>query len=128
VLGALLAGSGVGFAMAVAGWVTFFPVVAHMLLGSIAALPLWCGTAYTVGWVSKSLLHVESEQAVAARDAEAAHALRTPLATIKGMLEVLRLHDSSPEVEAQILAVVEDETNRLLEAPIFTPTRRRHQT
>jgi signal transduction histidine kinase len=119
VIGALLAGPLVGAAMAAAGWALFFPLIAHSDWWSIVALPLWVSVATAVGLLSSALLRLERQRIEAARDLQAAHALRTPVATIHGLVTVLT-GESSDIPSQPLLRAIADETERLLEADVFT--------
>lgn len=119
VIGAVFAGPWVGVAMAAVGWALFFPLVANSHPSSIIALPIWTLAAYLVGALSAGLLRATRERDEAARRREAAHALRAPVATIHGLVEVLRNHTGHEDPESTILRSIEDETERLLRSPLF---------
>lgn len=116
VMGAVFAGPWVGVAMAVVGWALFFPLVANSHPSSVVALPVWVAAAYLVGALSAGLLRATRERDEAARRQEAAHALRAPVATIHGLVGVLR---TRAKAEDPILRSIEDETDRLLRSPLF---------
>ena len=116
VIGAVFAGPWVGVAMAIVGWALFFPLVASSHPSSIVALPVWVAAAYLVGALSAGLLRATRERDEAARRQEAAHALRAPVATIHGLVGVLR---TRTKAEDPILRSIEDETDRLLRSPLF---------
>ena len=120
VFGALLGGPLIGCAMAVTGWAVFFPLVADDRPASVVALPVWLVTAYVAGRVSEAL--VEAQQTLVRRelDNRAAHALRTPVATIHGMVQALRLHDLGPAERETVLDLIESETGGLLESDVLT--------
>ena len=118
VIGAVFAGPWVGVAMAVVGWALFFPLVANSRPSSILALPVWAGAAYLVGALSAGLLRATRERDEAARRQEAAHALRAPVATIHGLVAVLRTRKPA-DADQTILRSIEDETDRLLRSPLF---------
>jgi signal transduction histidine kinase len=118
VVGAVFAGPAVGATMALAGWATFFPLIAESAPGSIVALPVWTATALLVGQLSRVLVRAERGRIEAERDAQAAHTLRTPVATIHGLVGVLRLRGGDEELE-KVVRALEDETERLLASSIF---------
>jgi signal transduction histidine kinase len=120
VVGAVFAGPWVGAALALAGWSVFFPLIAHASPPSVVALPVWVGTAVLVGRLSRGLTEAVRLRTEAERDAQAAHALRTPVATIHGLVRVLRSRDGRDEAEAKVIAAIEDETSRLLESPVLS--------
>jgi len=114
VLGALFGGPAVGVLMVAAGWAVFFPTIADSRLSSVIALPEWTLTVLLVGLLSRALVNVERNRVEAERDLEAAHALRAPVATIRGLVDFLRQRGPrSPEEEKVVLALG-DETDRLL--------------
>lgn len=121
VVGAVFAGPLVGAAMAGVGWAVFFPLVAESHPSSIVALPEWVLAAYLVGALSAALVRAERERAASELHRQAAHALRAPIATIHGLVQVLRRDRSAEE---PIVRAIEDETGRLLESPIFEPEAR----
>jgi signal transduction histidine kinase len=116
VIGAVFAGPWVGVAMATVGWSLFFPLVAESHPSSIVALPEWALAAYLVGALSSALVHAEGERERAELQRRAAHALRAPVATIHGLVQVLQ-RDRRPQ--EPILRSIEDETERLLRSPLF---------
>jgi hypothetical protein len=116
VAGAVFAGPWVGVAMATVGWSLFFPLVAHSHAWSVVALPEWLGAAYLTGVLSAALLRAERARAESELHRRAAHALRAPIATIHGLVAVLRRDRTHEE---QIVRAIEDETGRLLESPVF---------
>src|SRR5262249_7712711 len=101
VMGAVFAGPWVGVAMAVVGWALFFPLIADSKPASIVALAEWALAAYLVGALSAGLVRASRARDEAERQREAAHALRAPVATIHGLVEMLR-RDHRPDVEATI--------------------------
>jgi len=117
--GALLGGPLIGCAMALAGWAVFFPLVADDRPASVVALPVWLVTTYVVGRVSEAL--VEAQQTLVRRelDNRAAHALRTPVATIHGMVQALRVHDLPPAEREKVLGLIESETGGLLQSDVL---------
>lgn len=119
VIGAVFAGPWVGVAMAGVGWGLFFPLVASSHPSSIVALPVWVFAAYLVGALSAGLLRTTRERDEAARRQEAAHALRAPVATIHGLVGVLRNREGRDDAEMTILRSIEDETDRLLRSPLL---------
>jgi signal transduction histidine kinase len=119
VIGAVFAGPWVGVAMAAVGWGLFFPLVANSDASSIVALPVWVAAAYLVGALSAGLLRATRERDEAARRQEAAHALRGPVATIHGLVSVLRARTKREDPELTILRSIEDQTDRLLRSPLF---------
>lgn len=119
VLGAVFAGPWVGVAMAVVGWAIFFPLVANSHPGSLIALLEWSLAAFLVGSVSAGLVRATRERDEVQRRHEAAHALRAPIATIHGLVVVLRDRFRHEGDETTILRSIEDETNRLLRSPLF---------
>ena len=119
VIGAVVAGPWVGVAMAGVGWGLFFPLVASSHPSSIVALPVWVFAAYLVGALSAGLLRTTRERDEAARRQEAAHALRAPVATIHGLVGVLRNRAGRDDAEMTILRSIEDETDRLLRSPLL---------
>jgi signal transduction histidine kinase len=119
VVGAVFAGPWVGMGMALGGWCVFFPLVAGAHAPSVVALPLWLGVAALVGQLSRRLLLAERERAAAEHEARAAHDLRSPVATIHGLVATLRLRTDRDPTDEKVLAAIEDETGRLLEAPFF---------
>src|SRR5579864_399134 len=116
VVGAVFAGPTVGVAMAATGWALFFPLIANSHPSSIVALPIWVVSAYLVGAMSTALVRAERERERVAQQHRAAHALRAPIATIHGLVQVLRRDGTREEA---LLRSVEDETERLLRSPIF---------
>lgn len=119
VLGAVFAGPWVGVAMAVVGWAIFFPLVANSRPGSIIALLEWTLAAYLVGSLSAALVRASRQRDEAERRQEAAHALRAPIATIHGLVVILRDRFRHEPPESTILRSIEDETDRLLSSPLF---------
>jgi signal transduction histidine kinase len=72
-----------------------------------------------VGLLSRAIVKVERRRVEAERDLEAAHALRAPVATIRGLVDFLRSRGPrSPEEEKVVLALG-DETDRLLNSPLL---------
>ena len=124
VVGAVFAGPLVGAAMAGVGWALFFPLVAHSHTASVVALPEWAGAAILTGWLSSSLVEANRARAVADRERAAAHALRSPIATIHGLVEILAARDHKDEVDMRIIGSIEDETERLLRSEVFESHRR----
>jgi signal transduction histidine kinase len=119
VLGALFGGPVVGVLMATAGWAVFFPTIAESDLSSLLALPMWTLTALLVGLLSRAIVVVERQRVEAERDLQAAHELRAPVATIRGLVDFLhRRGTHSPEEEKVVLALG-DETERLLHSPLL---------
>jgi signal transduction histidine kinase len=120
VLGALFGGPVVGVLMVAAGWAVFFPTIADSRLSSVIALPEWTLTVLLVGLLSRAMVAVERRRVEAERDREAAHALRAPVATIRGLVDFLRRRGGprSPEEEKVVLALG-DETDRLLSSPLL---------
>jgi hypothetical protein len=119
VIGALFGGPVVGALMAAAGWAVFFPTIADSRLSSVIALPEWLLTVLLVGLLSRGIVTVERRRVEAERDREAAHALRAPVATIRGLVDFLRRRGPrSPEEERVVLALG-DETDRLLSSPLL---------
>jgi signal transduction histidine kinase len=119
VLGALFGGPVVGVLMVAAGWAVFFPTIADSRLSSVIALPEWTLTVLLVGLLSRAMVAVERRRVEAERDREAAHALRAPVATIRGLVDFLRRRGPrSPEEEKLVLALG-DETDRLLSSPLL---------
>lgn len=116
VVGAVFAGPFVGVAMAATGWALFFPLIANAHPSSIVALPIWVIAAFLVGAMSTALVRAERERERIELQQRAAHALRAPLATIHGLVQVLRRDRSQEE---KLLRSIEDETERLLRSPIF---------
>jgi signal transduction histidine kinase len=115
VVGAVFAGPWVGAAMAAVGWAIFFPLVANSHPSSILALPVWTFAAYLVGALSTALVRAERERGRIELQQQAAHALRTPVATIHGLVQVLiRGGRDEPALRS-----IEDETERLLRSPVF---------
>jgi signal transduction histidine kinase len=120
VFGALLGGPLIGCAMTLVGWAIFFPLVANDRPASIVALPIWLATTYAVGRVSAALVETQTTLLRRELDARAAHALRTPVATIHGMVQALRRHDLEPEQREKVLNLIENETGDLLESDALT--------
>ena len=120
VIGALFGGPVVGVLVAAAGWAVFFPTIAGSRLSSVIALPEWLLTVLLVGLLSRAIVTVERHRVEAERDREAAHALRAPVATIRGLVDFLRRRGGprSPEEEKVVLALG-DETDRLLSSPLL---------
>jgi signal transduction histidine kinase len=117
VVGAVFAGPWVGVAMAAVGWAIFFPLVAESHPSSIVALPLWTSAAFLVGALSSALVRAERERGRIELQRQAAHALRTPVATIHGLVQVLiRGGRDDPALRS-----IENETERLLRSPVFDP-------
>jgi signal transduction histidine kinase len=116
VVGAIFAGPFVGVAMAATGWAIFFPLIAKSHPSSIVALPIWVVAAFVVGVMSTALVRAERERERIELQHQAAHALRGPIATIHGLLQMLRRDRSQEE---KLLRSIEDETERLLRSPIF---------
>jgi signal transduction histidine kinase len=116
VVGALLAGPLTGGAMAVAGWCVFFPTIADDHPSSLIALPVWTIVAFFVGATSRALIQAERSRTQAERDVVAAHELRTPVATIHGL--VVSLEDARVPQEP-VLRAIRAETSRLLESELF---------
>ena len=119
VVGAVFGGPWVGVAMAAVGWGLFFPLVAHSQPASIGALPEWLVAAFLTGWLSSALVRADRARTLAERQRESAHALRTPVATIHGLVDVLRAHFDHSEDERRILSSIADETDRLLRSEVF---------
>jgi len=119
VVGAVFAGPLVGALMAIAGWALFFPLIADGAAGSIVALPVWTGAALLTGWLSSTLVRLNRERAIAERQRAAAHALRAPIATIHGLVDVLLGRAAVDEAEQRILRSIRDETDRLLRSEVF---------
>jgi signal transduction histidine kinase len=119
VLSALLAGPLVGALVAVGGWALFWPLVADTHPGSLVALPVWTLAAVATGMLSSALVRVNRERAISERRAAAAHALRAPIATIHGLVEVLQTREPSDEAGHRIIRSIEDETTRLLQSEVF---------
>ena len=70
-------------------------------------------------WTLNRGLTVERHRVEAERDREAAHALRAPVATIRGLVDFLRRGGPrSPEEEKVVLALG-DETDRLLSSSLL---------
>jgi len=117
VIGALFGGPVVGVLMVAAGWAVFFPTIADSHPSSVIALPEWLLTVLLVGLLSRAIVKIERRRVEAERDLEAAHALRAPVATIRGLVDFLRSRGPrSPEEEKVVLALG-DETDRLLNSP-----------
>ena len=123
VVGAIFAGPWVGVAKAALGWSIFFPLVAHSRPASVVALAEWGLAAYLAGRLSSALVSADRERALAALEREAAHALRTPVATIHGLVAALNARAARDEDEAKILSSITDETDRLLRSPLFDAPR-----
>jgi signal transduction histidine kinase len=119
VVGAVFAGPLVGGLMAVVGWALFFPLIAESAVGSLVALPVWTGAALLTGWLSSTLVRLNRERALAERQRAAAHALRAPIATIHGLVDVLLGGSPVAEPEQRILGSIRDETDRLLRSEVF---------
>jgi nitrogen-specific signal transduction histidine kinase len=79
----------------------------------------WVGAAYLTGALSASLVRAERERAEWELHRRAAHALRAPIATIHGLVQVLHRDRSTDEKEEKIVEAIADETGRLLESPLF---------
>jgi signal transduction histidine kinase len=101
--------------MAATGWAIFFPLVAHSHASSILALPEWTVPAYLVGALSLALVQAERDRGRSELRQQAAHALRTPVATIHGLVQVL-IREGRDE---PVVRSIEDETERLLRSPVF---------
>jgi signal transduction histidine kinase len=123
VVGAIYAGPWIGVAMAAVAWSIFFPLVAHSRPASVIALFEWVLAAYLAGRLSSALVASDRERTLAAREREAAHALRTPVATIHGLVAALNARAARDEDEAKILSSIADETDRLLRSPLFDAPR-----
>jgi signal transduction histidine kinase len=119
VVGAVFAGPWVGMAMATAGWAAFFPLIAKSEVSSVIALPMWLAVSALAGQLSRGLVLAERRRSQAEHDADAAHALRSPVATIRGLVEVLGRRDGRDATDTKVIAAIEDETQRLLDAPFF---------
>jgi signal transduction histidine kinase len=119
VIGALFAGPLVGVAMALAGWAVFFPTIADSRLSSVIALPEWTVTAFLAGLLSRGIVELERQRIEAARDLEAAHALRAPIATIRGLVDFLGHREAATPEEEKVVRALGDETDRLLRSPLL---------
>ncbi len=119
VVGAVFGGPWVGVAMAAVGWGLFFPLVAHSHPSSVVALPEWLFAAYLTGWLSTALVRADRARTLAERERESAHALRAPVATIHGLVDVLRARFEHSDDERRILRSIADETDRLLRSEVF---------
>ena len=56
---------------------------------------------------------------LADRQRESAHTLRAPIATIHGLVDVLRTRFEHTDEEVRILRSIADETDRLLRSKVF---------
>jgi signal transduction histidine kinase len=118
VVGAVIAGPAVGVGMALVGWIVFFPLIADSSAASVLALPEWVGVALLVGLISRALVALEGRRVQTENDIRAAHALRTPVATIHGLVAVLE-QAPTDDVRRPVLLAIKEETTRLLHARIF---------
>jgi signal transduction histidine kinase len=76
------------------------------------------GVAAIVGVLSRRLLELERQQAQVERDLRDAHALRTPIATIHGLVSVLG-DGADRAATAPLLRAISAETDALLRSGLF---------
>jgi signal transduction histidine kinase len=128
VVTALFGGAIAGAVTAGLGWTIFFFTVADQALRTIFALPLWVGTGVIVGLVAGRLIAFERERAEMAVADLTAHGVRTPVATIHGIVQALQSDlDLSEETRQHMLDLIAQESRRLLDEELRAREREEHR-